>query len=155
MEFDYINLENALKKLGYSITFQKESSQFVLILKVNNEDYPVFLRILGNNTLLQVVMFLPCQVNEETLPDTLRLFNFFNTKLDQPGFCFDEETKLVFYRIVLHAFDKKMIPATTLQTVFETLKSIANTFSPLTNLVSSGNKTFNDILQDFKKTSKT
>ena len=154
MDLDYTNLENTIKKLGYAATFQKESGQLVTAFEIKGTEYPVFMRITEQSTLLQIVMFLPCKSDEKTLPDTLRLLNLFNRELDFPGFGYDEASKLIFYRIVLTAFDNKMIPNIAFEKIFKILPSIAATFAPLTHLVCSGNKSFNDIKNDFSRVSK-
>lgn len=153
MELNYTHLEKAIQALKHNVSFQKESGQLMMTFKARSLDFPVFIRILQENTLIQLVMFLPCKAEETTLQDTLRLLNFFNRELDLPGFCYDERTQLVFYRIVIPAFDKMMVSENTLEKIFEMLPSIASTFAPLTQLVCSGTKSFNDIKNDFTKAS--
>ena len=154
MELNYTNLEQVIKKLGHTVAFQKESGQLVMTFKANLIEYPVFLRILQKDTLLQLVMFLPCKSDEKTLPEALNLLNFFNRELDLPGFCYDDMSKLIFYRLVIPAFDHLMISVLTLEKIFEVLPTIATTFAPLTQLVCNGSKTYNDIKNDFNKASK-
>jgi len=122
--------------------------------KANLMEYPVFLRIVQNNTFLQIVLFLPCRAEDKTLGDTLKLLNFFNRELDLPGFCYDDNSQLIFYRLVIPAFDRMLPSVLTLEKIFEVLPSIATTFAPLTQLVCSGTKDYNTIRDDFNKAAK-
>ncbi|CRX38429.1 YbjN domain-containing protein [Estrella lausannensis] len=152
MELTYKNLEKLIKQLGHQVFYQKETDQLVLTFKKDLIEYPVFIRIIQQQTILQIVLFLPCRAEEGTLADTLRLLNFFNKELDLPGFCYDELSKLLFYRVVIPAFDKMVVSVMTLERILGSLPEIAHTFGPLTQLVASGTKTFQQILEEFVKT---
>lgn len=153
MELNYVNLEQLISKLGYSVSFQKETGQLVMIFKAEPVEYPVFLRIIQRDALLHIVMFLPCKVEEKTLSDTLLLLNFFNREIEIPGFCYDDISKLIFYRIVLPTIDYSIV-SMLIEKIFKVFPSIANTLTPITQLVCNGTKTYNDIKKDFNKTSK-
>lgn len=152
MELNYKNLEKIIKQLGHQVFYQKETDQLVLTFKKDLIEYPVFIRTIQQQTIVQIVLFLPCRAEEKTLADTLRLLNFFNKELDLPGFCYDEGSKLLFYRVVIPAFDKMVISVLTLERILGSLPDIAHVFGPLTQLVASGTKTFQEVLQEFIKT---
>lgn len=153
MELNVKNLEKIVKKLADKVSFQKETGQLVATFKANLIEYPVFLKTIQENTLLQIIMFLPCKPVEKTLGDTLKLLNFFNREIDLPGFCYDDASQLIFYRISLPAFDQKMPETIIIEKIFAILPNIAATFVPLTQLVCEGIKNYASIREDFYKAS--
>lgn len=91
----------SLKRLGMKADRQEQSKQIVSSFSHNGFDYPVFIRELDGGNLLQVLAFVPCTLQKEAVQDTSRLLHMVNKELDMPGFCCDEESNTVFYRVVI------------------------------------------------------
>ncbi len=72
MELNYKNLEKIIKQLGHQVYYQKETDPLVLTFKKDLIEYPVFIRTIQQQTIVQIVLFLPCKAEEKTLADTLR-----------------------------------------------------------------------------------
>jgi hypothetical protein len=101
MKLTNSELVNSLSKFGLKATEQPESKQLLTTFSQGGYDYPTFIRQLDGGNLLQVLTFVPCSIDKEAFADLSRLLHMINKELDMPGFCCDEESNTVFYRIVI------------------------------------------------------
>lgn len=101
MKMDNKELTASLDKFGLKATEQPETKQLLTKFSINGYEYPMFIRQLTGGNLLQVLTFVPCTIEQEALFDLSRLLHMINKELDMPGFCCDEESKTVFYRVVV------------------------------------------------------
>lgn len=134
-----------LKNEGYNAEIQKETDQIGVLLNVEGSEYVLFLRILPSGPVLQIILFIPCNLKTETLSDTARLLHLLNKELDAPGFGMDETSAVVFYRITIPAVTKK-VDRELLKTYLNSIKLICNTFSPVIINVVRGTMSFDAIL---------
>lgn len=89
-----------LKQVGYNPEIQKDSGQILINMSIKNQNIPLFIGLLGENNLLQMLSYLPYKLQSEHLDKIARLLHVFNRKIDLPGFGMDEEYKFLFYRAV-------------------------------------------------------
>ena len=108
---------------------QKESGQVYVVLKINTQDFPVFFRIYEGQELLQILIFFPLQVRKERFDAMARMLHLLNKEIDLPGFGMDEAIGLVFHRVMIPIFDKK-IDAHLLRTLFSASPKICEKFFP-------------------------
>ena len=101
MKMDNKELTASLEKFGLKASEQPETKQLLTKFSINGFEYPMFIRQLTGGNLLQVLTFIPCTIEKEALFDLSRLLHMINKELDMPGFCCDEESKTVFYRVVV------------------------------------------------------
>jgi hypothetical protein len=101
MKMDNKELTASLEKFGLKASEQPETKQLLTKFSINGFEYPMFIRQLTGGNLLQVLTFVPCTIENDALFDLSRLLHMINKELDMPGFCCDEESKTVFYRVVV------------------------------------------------------
>lgn len=140
-----------LKTRGHQAHLQKETKQVALILNVDGVEFPAFLRILSDGPLLQLIVFLPCNLSEKTVPELSRLLHLLNKEMDIPGFGIDEDAGVVFYRVVLPALSRKVDP-TLFETYINSLKIICKSFTPVIQSVAQGTMTFDAIRKKARET---
>jgi hypothetical protein len=101
MKMNNKELTASLEKFGLKASEQPETKQLLTKFSLNGYEYPMFIRQLTGGNLLQVLTFIPCTIEKDALFDLGRLLHMVNKELDMPGFCCDEESKTVFYRVVV------------------------------------------------------
>src|SRR5436853_6718427 len=104
-----------MRKHKYESDIQADTQQVYTIFKINQKEYPLFLRVFDEGHLLQLLVFIPSHLepNEQfslgkqaTTPqtthslkdekqkditaDSARLLHLLNKELDVPGFGMDE-----------------------------------------------------------------
>lgn len=139
-----------LQKKNYNAQFQKETGQIAVILDIEGTEYPLFLRILSEGPVLQLLTFLPTPIKEKTLPDLARLLHLLNKEMDIPGFGMDETAGVVFYRVTIPALDKK-VKETLLETYLNSIQVICRSFTPVIFNVNNGTMSFDAVLTKAKE----
>lgn len=140
------SLYDYLTENKFDVKRQPETHQLYVLFKVQDQDYPLFLRVMDEGELLQVLAFMPISLDNKTVSDLGRLLHLFNKEIDIPGFGMDESAKVIFYRIVLPAVDGK-ISGDIVTGYLNSIKVITETFFPVIAAVVSGNVTFADIVK--------
>lgn len=135
-----------LKKNNYKADLQDETKQVYTVLSASGKEYPLFLRIFDGGHLLQLLIFLPCGLNPDILPDMARLLHLLNKELDLPGFGMDELSGAIFYRLMIPT-PKKKLEDEVLQAFLKTLEHVCNMFSPPIEAVANGALTLQEILK--------
>lgn len=167
-----ITLESLLQfmqKNKYESDIQSDTQQVYTILKINQKEYPLFLRVFDEGHLLQLLVFIPChlEANEQyvleqkeskhqrhepkspeqknVIADLARLLHLLNKELDVPGFGMDEMAGVVFYRLMLPT-PKKKIDSDLLLAFLKTVEHVCQMFASPIEAVSSGQMTLDQIL---------
>lgn len=167
-----------MRKNHYEADIQVDTQQVYTIFKINQKEYPLFLRIFDEGHLLQVLVFIPSHLepNEDfalekeslslqsekskspqqqaILVDVARLLHLLNKELDIPGFGMDEMAGVIFYRLMLPT-PKKKIESELLLAFLKTTEHVCQMFSTPIEAVSSGQMTFDKILEKAKEMEKT
>ncbi|MDB6082024.1 MAG: hypothetical protein JWO53_1296 [Chlamydiia bacterium] len=140
------DLLHALQKLQLNAEVQSETNQIYLIFKAGEREFPLFIRILGEGELLQLLTFIPCSVKPAQVSDISRFLHMLNKELDVPGFCVDEATATVFYRLILSA-PQKVVADETFEAFINTSQVVCKTFSPAIEAISAGAMSLEDVLK--------
>lgn len=134
--------------------FQKETDQLYFLLKIAETEFPVFIRIMEGGELLQLLSFLPCNFKESTLSDTARLLHMLNREMDIPGFGLDENSSVVFYRLMIPA-KEKAIDGELLDAYLSAIDMVCHSFAPVIAAVAFGGMTLNEVLKQAKTAANT
>lgn len=140
------NLLESLKKLALDGKVQRETNQIYVIIKHDGKEFPLFMRMLHEGELIQLLTFIPCYVEADKINDLGRFLHMLNKELDMPGFCFDENSKTIFYRLILPAL-KKEYAEETLEAYLNTSQMIVKTFGTAVEALAVGAMTLDQILQ--------
>jgi hypothetical protein len=73
------SLLNFMRKNQYDAQFQPETKQVYTILKISDVEFPLFLRIFDDGHLLQLLVFIPCQLQKEVIPEWMKWQGSFST----------------------------------------------------------------------------
>lgn len=137
--FDHLSKDIDIKR-------QPETDQLYVLYKVQDQEYPIFLRVMDEGELIQILAFMPISLDSKTVAEVSRLLHMFNKEIDIPGFGIDETAKVIFYRIVLPAIDKK-VSGEIIGGYINSIKVITETFFPIIVAVVTGNLTFADVVK--------
>ncbi|WP_068470359.1 YbjN domain-containing protein [Candidatus Protochlamydia phocaeensis] len=135
-----------MQKNKYEADIQADTQQVYTILKLSQKEYPLFLRVFDDGHLLQMLAFIPCQLQREIVPDMARLLHLLNKELDVPGFGMDEMAGVVFYRLMLPT-PKKKIDGDLLLAFLKTIEHVCQMFATPIEAVGFGQTTLDEILQ--------
>jgi hypothetical protein len=108
MKLSNTELISSLDKFGLKASVQENTNQLLAKFSQNGYEYPTFIRQLNGGNLLQILTFIPCSIDNDAFYDISRLLHMINKELDMPGFCCDEETKTVFYRVVIPCINSQV-----------------------------------------------
>ena len=139
------NLQDELKKLQYDTQIQEDTNQAYLVIKHEKREYPIFFRIMHEGELLQILAFIPTNYKDEVVSDLSRLLLMLNKELDVPGFCIDENSKTVFYRVMIPTY-KKELATDVLEAFVGTIINVCKTFSPVVEAVAMGAMTLEEVI---------
>jgi hypothetical protein len=164
------SLLHFMRKHQYESDIQADTQQVYTIFKINQKEYPLFLRIFDEGHLLQLLVFIPCHLepNEQfalrkkgseppssessqeagqkaVIADLARLLHLLNKELDMPGFGMDEMAGVIFYRLMLPT-PKKKIEGDLLLAFLKTVEHVCQMFATPIEAVSSGQMSLDQIL---------
>lgn len=159
-----------MRQHKYESDIQADTQQVYTIFKINQKEYPLFLRVFDEGHLLQLLVFIPCHLESSekfvlgkkdstsktseslknveqkaVIADLARLLHLLNKELDVPGFGMDEMAGVVFYRLMLPT-PKKKIESDLLLAFLKTVDHVCQMFSTPIEAVSSGQMTLDQIL---------
>jgi hypothetical protein len=143
-------LQEYLTKQDHQPQLQKETNQVYIIFKQEGRDFPLFFRIFEGGELLQLLIFIPCSLRKTAANDLARLLVYLNKELDIPGFGMDESSSLVFFRVMIPAYDGG-IPEKILDSMLSSIRTICQTFAPVVAAVATGTNTFEDVLKKIRE----
>lgn len=135
-----------LKNKGFNATHQPATDQIVVIIDIDKIEFPLFLRVLPQGPLLQLLVFIPGRVQEKMVSDSARLLHLLNKEMDAPGFGMDEAAGVIFYRVTLPALANQ-VDASLFETYMKSIQLICRTFTGVITAVSSGKMTYADVLR--------
>ena len=140
------DLQAYLSGKGHDAQLQKETNQIYIVLKLLEREFPLFLRIMGEGDLLQMMVFFPCNVKDEAVADLARLLHLLNKELDIPGFGMDEKAKVAFYRCMIPAIDGEIHDG-VLEAYMNSMKLVCETFTPAVEAVAYAATTLEELLE--------
>lgn len=143
------SLQDHLKKKKFEATIQTDTQQVYAPLKLHDTTFPLFVRIYEEQLLVQLITFLPCEVERKTAADLSRLLHLFNKELDIPGFGLDEIAKIVFFRCMVPTVDKKL-STEVLDSYLKAIEFACTTFTPSIEAMASGQVSFDEMINKAK-----
>ncbi len=138
-------IESLLKEEGLKAHIEEPSNQIASSLKIDSRDFPLFCRILSEGDLLQVIAFIPVSVEAKGMIDLARFLHMVNKELDMPGFCVDEQSGTVFYRVVIPTLGKKIDP-NLFKAYIKTIQNVCHTFGTIVLALAAGAMTMDEIM---------
>lgn len=120
------------------------SGQVITSFSIENTEYPMVVRILPSGELVQLLTFIPVQVEEKAVVDLGRFLHLANKELDMPGFCVDEASLTVFYRIVIPAIGHELDPKVFKASV-STSELVCKTFGTIIMALAAGVMTWEEV----------
>ncbi len=146
MKVNEHNLLEALKALNLDPKVQPETNQIYIIFEHENTQFPLFIRVLHEGELVQFLTFIPCNVDPAHANDLGRLLHMLNKELDMPGFCLDEGSSTVFYRLMMPTLKKEFQPE-IVEALVNTSQMVCKTFGTVIEALAIGAMTLDDILK--------
>ena len=143
-----------MKKMGLSAEEQENSKQLMTKLKQNGAEFPMFIRQLDGGNLLQLITFVPCTIEKDALFDLSRLLHMINKELDMPGFCCDEDSQTVFYRLVIPTVSSE-VDENLLQAYVNTTKEVCNMFGTIVQAIAVNAMTLEEMMKKATELQKT
>lgn len=140
------------KKKELPAQLQNETNQIVIVFKIGEREFPLFIRIFEGGELLQLLAFLPCNIKNSAVADTGRLLHLLNKELDIPGFGMDEASAVVFYRTMIPVQNQKIDEA-LLDAYLNSIQLVCKSFAPVIAAVAYGSTTFEEVLKKTREQS--
>lgn len=134
----------------YEADIQQETQQVFSIFKINQQQYPLFVRLFEESQHIQLLVFIPTPLKPEMVSDMARLLHLLNKELDLPGFGMDEIAGVVFFRLMIPAMKKK-IEDDLFLAYLKTIQNVCQLFAPPIEAVSQGHTTLDEIISKMKE----
>ena len=146
MKVNEHNLLQTLKTLKLDAKVQPETKQIYIIFEHEGSQFPLFIRELHEGELVQLLSFIPCTIEKEHLNDLGRLLHMLNKELDMPGFCLDETSSTVFYRLMMPTL-KKEYQEEIFEALINTSQMVCKSFATVIEALATGAMTLAEILK--------
>lgn len=146
IDFTLEALLKHLEEKKFDAKIQDETQQVVVILKVQERDFPLFIRPHIEASVLQLLVFIPTNLKKENAGDLARLLHLLNKELDVPGFGMDEQNKVIFFRVMMPILENQ-VNKTLLDAYLNSMQIVCNTFAPAVLAVNAGMAKFEDLLK--------
>jgi hypothetical protein len=145
ISFNLESIFQFLKANNYEPQIQQDTKQIYFVFKIQNTDFPVFVKIYESGDLMQLLAFIPTEIKTNTLIHVSRLLHLLNKEMDFPGFGMDEKAKVIFCRYVIPT-KTKQISEELLDVYIKTLRTVCETLSPVIVTVAHGQSTFDEVM---------
>lgn len=150
LKLDLVEIQKHLQKNSINAEFQKETNQLVIVLKIAEREFPLFIRIFEGGELLQILAFLPCTIKPKNMGDTGRLLHLLNKEIDVPGFGMDEESGVAFYRCMIPAKEHH-IDAAIFDALLNAAQVVCTSFAAVIAAVAFGSVSFEEVIKKSKQ----
>lgn len=147
---DLTSIYNHLKGKGLDVKLQADTQQIYQVVTINDLEYALFVKISEEKTTLQLMLFYPIPLKDQYFGDVGRVLHLINKTIDVPGFCMDENARIVFYRSVIPAIDN-IINDDLLDAFTASTKLIAETFSNVIQAVAQGAASYEEVAKKAKE----
>jgi hypothetical protein len=143
------DLYNFLIKEQFPVQIKKETQQIYMVFKIENREFPVFIRVFPGGDLLQLISFIPCNLKAAFFGELARLLHMLNKELDIPGFGMDENANLIFYRAMIPAIEKQ-VNEEHVKRYIHSIEQILKNFAALIAMVAFGATSFEEVRKKMK-----
>lgn len=138
------NFKQHLTEKHIKFDFQAETNQLLIVNKIENIEFPLFIRIIEESELIQLLLFFPTNIKSESINDLARSLHLLNKELDIPGFGIDEKNNLVYFRTIIPCNGQKCDPA-IFDKFLNAVQMIGKSFLPLVAAASQGIFDFKEV----------
>lgn len=138
------NFKQHLTEKNVKFDFQAETNQILIVNKIENIEFPLFIRLIEESELIQLLLFFPTNVKAESLNDLSRSLHLLNKELDIPGFGIDEKNNLVYFRMIIPCNGQKCDPV-IFDKLLNAVQMIGKSFLPLIAAASQGILDFKEV----------
>lgn len=135
-----------LLKEKFNAHIQHETKQITFSYLIHHKQFPVFIRVFDEHSMLQIVIFMPCALSPAAAGETARLLHLLNKELDMPGFGMDENAGAIFYRLTIPFFTPKF-DESLLDGFLASIKELSHSLYPAIELAATGSATLAKILK--------
>jgi hypothetical protein len=149
IELTLSNIQELMGTLGIQMDLEPNTNQLQAIKKFGQFEYPVFARIYEDSRMLQLLIFIPCNIKKGSESDTARLLHLINKEMDIPGFGMDENSSVLFYRVMLVARSRK-IDKELVGIFIKSLENICLSFTVPIISVAQGKVSYEDVVKQLK-----
>ncbi len=143
------NIEKYLASIDVSSEMQEESNQLYSLRKYGGYDFPLFFRVYDEETLLQMLLFFPVSIKTGCESNLARLLLLINKEIDLPGFGMDESAGVVFYRLMIPSYEKKL-QKDLIGMYLNAQEGVCKTFMLPIMAVAQGKMSYQTILKQLK-----
>lgn len=150
MKLSNTELIGSMEKFGLKAAVQENSNQLLAKFSHNGNEYPTFIRQLNGGNLLQLLTFVPCTIDADAYFDVSRLLHMINKELDMPGFCCDEETKTVFYRVVIPCINSQ-VDEPLFHAYLNTMQQVCGMFGTIVQAIAIKAMSLDDMMSKAKE----
>ena len=150
MKVNEHNLLQTLQTLKLEPKVQPETQQIYVIFEHEGVQFPLFIRELHEGELVQLLSFIPCNLDAKYASDLSRLLHMLNKELDMPGFCIDESSSTVFYRLMMPTLKKEFEPE-IFEALINTSQMVCKSFATVIEALATGAMTLEEILKKAKE----
>lgn len=142
-------IKKFLRANNIDANIQEETGQIILEYQTENKSYPLFIRFIEESHLLQFILVLYGSYSEKQKSSVARLLHAINRDIDYPGFGMDENTKTIFYRIVIPTPSDTIESSLVLQ-FLKLVESILSLFTPLIGSIARSAISYDELLEKYK-----
>ncbi|MGR3951738.1 MAG: YbjN domain-containing protein [Chlamydia sp.] len=139
-------LAEVMKRLSYTTKIHDKTDQIHTSYIYEENEYHIFIGSLNDGNFVQLITFIPCVVVDTSINDVCRFLHIVNKELDTPGFCYDEETKTVLYRIVIPCI-RKEIHEELFEAYLHASKNTCETFGTVVQALAIGAMSLNEVFE--------
>lgn len=140
------SLIETLTSFNFDAKLQDETNQVYFVFEHEKKEFPIFFRTLHEAELLQILTFVPCQIKAHKISDVARFLHMLNKELDVPGFCLDEQSSTIFYRLLLPTLKQEFEPE-ALEAFVNTSQVVCKSFATVIDALANGTITLEEILK--------
>lgn len=126
-----------LKSQNFDAKLQEATQQIYILFRIEDGEFPLFIRVDQHSNILQLFLFLPCSMRPKAPPEVARLLHLLNKEIDMPGFGLDETASVIFYRSVV-LLPSNEIDGTLLSNVIASMVRLGPVFFPIILAVANG-----------------
>jgi len=145
------NILQVLKGMNLEPKVQDQTGQIYTVFEHEGGQFPTFFRLLHEGDLIQMITFVPYTVTRTMLGDVGRFLHMINKELDLPGFCLDESSTTVFYRLVLPT-SKKEFQQESFEALLNTSRLVITSFATVIAGLAVGATSLDEILAKVSET---
>ncbi len=133
-----------LKEQGVDNRILNDTDQVSFVMELEGRQVPVFINVQSGGLTVQLMACIPYKMGPGTVNEVARLLHFLNKAIDAPGFGLDEDSDLIFYRVMIPARDC-IIDMALFNNYLNTVQRVCQDFIVPIEPVAMGKVTFDEM----------